>query len=760
MIARALVVIVSILACVSSAAAQQSTTINGSVIDDRTGQPLKGVLLYVENEPVFTETAEDGRFSLTLAPGRHSIAASLIGYALLRTPIDVRPNSTTPLIIRLAEGAGTYTERVTVTGQSRSAAEDSPGGSAVFGRELQNLRGVMLDDPLRAVQALPSATATDDFYSEFAVRGNSFRHVGLTIDGVASHFLTHTVNDVVDGGSIAMVNSETLGAIALLPGSYPQKTGRSLGAQLELLTREGNRDRFRGRVGLSGTSANVLTEGPLPGRRGAWLVSARRSYLDYVIKRIDPEASFAFGFTDTQAKLVYDLTPRHQLQLTTVIGRAVFEEGEPNLASNDNARATSRAWLSIVSWRWTPAAALVVTNKAYTTGERFINVNDVETPLDSGRWVRTGWRSDASYALGRAVVEFGGDLETQSARHTRQRFLGAGNLTLLGDYDETGMAASGYAQVRFTGSRLTVTPGARLDHWSLTHSTTGSPWLNAEYRLDENTLVRGGTGVYRQFAEFDQVFGLNGGGRGLHPERATHVDLGVERRLGRQTRLQVTGYTRAEAHVLWPRGSEPRRLSGGGVYLGRSNAPWVNALNGKGRGVELVLRRDAPSGLSGWAGYSYGRLRYTDVGTGESYWANADQRHTLSLYGHYPLTNRTSTGVKYRYGSNYPLTGYVGEAPAFLGVPGVVQGQPNFYALTDRRNTLRLPAYSRLDVRADHAFLRSSGRRLVLFVELANVFNHTNRRNTPFDVDRAGRVFNATETLMPIIPSAGFVLEF
>ena len=60
------------------------------------------------------------------------------------------------------------------------------------------MRGVMLDDPLRAVQALPSATATDDFYSEFAVRGGTFRHVSLTVDGISARHLMHTVNDVVD----------------------------------------------------------------------------------------------------------------------------------------------------------------------------------------------------------------------------------------------------------------------------------------------------------------------------------------------------------------------------------------------------------------------------------------------------------------------------------------------------------------------------------------------------------------------------------
>ena len=87
------------------------------------------------------------------------------------------------------------------------------------------MRGAVLDDPLRAIQSLPSATATDDFYSEFAVRGNPFRHLGLVVDGIPTRYLMHSVNGITDGGSIAMINSETLGSVSLLPGSYPQRTG-------------------------------------------------------------------------------------------------------------------------------------------------------------------------------------------------------------------------------------------------------------------------------------------------------------------------------------------------------------------------------------------------------------------------------------------------------------------------------------------------------------------------------------------------------
>ncbi len=286
------------------------TAVAGIVIDDRTEKPIKGVLVYVEHQSVFAETDDDGRFSLSVPRGQHTITASVIAYALLQTDIDVAA-APIDLTIRLSEGAGAYTERVTVSGSLRTESDSVPGSTSLHGRELENLRGAVLDDPLRALQSLPAATATDDFYSEFAVRGNPFRYVGMVVDGVPTRYLMHSVNGITDGGSIAMINSDTLGSVALLPGSYPQRTGRRLGAQIDLTTREGSRDQFRGRAGLSGTSAFMLGEGPIGGK-GSWLASVRRSYLDYLIKRIDPEAGFAFGFVDTQVKAVYDLTPRHQ----------------------------------------------------------------------------------------------------------------------------------------------------------------------------------------------------------------------------------------------------------------------------------------------------------------------------------------------------------------------------------------------------------------------------------------------------------------
>ena len=696
----------------SVAAAQPSSgTLTGVVIDERTGRPLAGVLVSVEHQPSFVEADAAGRFTLTLAPGRHAIVASLVGYALTREQVETRAGMNVEITLRLAEGAGTYAEHVTVAGHAPREGEEAPMGSELHGRELQNLRGVMLDDPLRAMQTLPSVTATDDFYSEFAVRGSTFRHVGLTVDGIPSRYLMHTVHGVTDGGSIAMVNSETLGAVSLLPGSYPQRSGRALGAQVDLSTREGSRGGFRGRAGLSGTSATLLAEGPMAGGRGSWLASVRRSYLDLLIKQTDPEAGFAFGFTDVQAKLVYDVAPGHQVQLTALAGRAGFSEDDPDAISrNDPASATSSAWLTALGWRYTPGARAVLTQRLYVTGLRFDNVSNTDAVLDAGRSTDLGWRADGSFAARDGmVIEFGGDAQRLAFEAERLRFLDRVDTpSTLAQDSENAVAASSYAQVRSRlASWLTVTPGARVDYWGLTRDSHVSPWIQAEARLGDRTRLRAASGIHRQFAAFDQVLGVNDGGRALAAERARHIDVGIEHAVVADTRVQLVVYERREQDVLWRRGYEPRRI-GDTIELGRGDAPWVNALDGRARGVEVVVRRDAPGRLSGWVGYAYARARYDDPVARESFWADADQRHTLSAYAHFLLSNRSTIGAKYRYGSNYPMVGYIGEQPSSASTPPLFGGdQSLFLGLIDVRNTLRLPAYSRLDVRQTG---RSTGR--------------------------------------------------
>ena len=164
-------------------------------------------------------------------------------------------------------------------------------------------------------------------------------------------------------------------------------------------------------------------------------------------------------------------------------------------------------------------------------------------------------------------------------------------------------------------------------------------------------------------------------------------------------------------------------------------------------GIEVLVERRSATGLSGWAAYSYGRATQTDPARGETYWSDFDQRHTLNLFGIYRFSPTTSVGGTFRAGSNFPLPGYFERR-----APDVIVG--------GARNQVRLPAYVRLDLRADRQF-HYLGRRLTPFIELLNVFDRVNTGRADGRVNHlTGEAQGFTEPLMRRRVTAGIVIDF
>lgn len=97
-------------------------------------------------------------------------------------------------------------------------------------------------------------------------------------------------------------------------------------------------------------------------------------------------------------KATFDVSARHQLQILTVLGRSVFNEEPENLGVNDEALATSRGWLTAVTWRYTPAPRFSMSQRVYATGMDFRNVNKNNALLDRGNANDLGWRTDVVFA--------------------------------------------------------------------------------------------------------------------------------------------------------------------------------------------------------------------------------------------------------------------------------------------------------------------------------------------------------------------------
>ena len=92
---------------------------------------------------------------------------------------------------------------------------------------------------------------------------------------------------------------------------------------------------------------------------------------------------------------------------------------------------------------------------------------------------------------------------------------------------------------------------------------------------------------------------------GSRPSARTTPTSASSRRSAATARWQVTFYNREERDVLRLPGSE-LRVEDGRLVGFVPTAPWINALDGYARGVEVLVQRRSTSGLSGWVSYSFG----------------------------------------------------------------------------------------------------------------------------------------------------------
>jgi len=405
----------------------------------------------------------------------------------------------------------------------------------------------------------------------------------------------------------------------------------------------------------------------------------------------------------------------------------------------------SRNLLLNAHWNYTPSARLFTQTRVFGLRTDFTNTNRDESILDDGQRTQFGVRHDINY-LARPSHRIEAGLYVRSIRAERfdERFDFFQPERDVLTFSERATEQGYYVQDTYTNERLglSLTGGGRIEHSGLTGETLLSPRAALGLAPGSNWRIRAAFGRYYQFPDFEETFGRLGSPN-LRAERATHYNASVERTLGSRTRVLVEVYDREDANLLFSL-SEPRVEA---EQITFTEFQFRNALRGHARGIELTLQRRSANNLTGWISYSYSKTRLRDEQSHLSFISDFDQRHGVNAYASYRFTETFNLSGQWRYGSGLPI-------PGFLQRIG-----PDLF-LASERNLVRVPAYNRIDVRANKAFLFKKWK-LTLSGEVLNVLNRENLRYAGFDgYGSRGRVFGNLDKLLPILPSAGVAIEF
>ncbi|MBC7896908.1 MAG: TonB-dependent receptor [Cytophagaceae bacterium] len=762
-----------------------SVVLTGVVLDATSRRPIARAEVLLRDSPVRGFTGLDGRFLLRArTAGPHAITVRRLGYqpATLEgvatggesVTIALAPAPYRLAAVTVAPGAFTFLESVPTArfALSREAIENAPFGEDLF----------------RAINRLPGLSS-GDYGAQFSIRGGRHDETLILLDGLEIYEPFHLKD--FNEGALSIIDVETIDGVELLAGGFPAHFGDKRSGVMRITSRTPREDGTHVRLGASLTNAHAMAEGSFAGRRGSWLVSGRRGFVDFLLGMINKKETKAPTYYDAFGTLRYKLAANHSVALNVLTasdrykfgidGTTGFNDTIRTRESANNGYGNSYAWLTLRSLLGSHVSVTTLVSAGKVDATREGDERHVLRPIElysvNGHrdFTLRGVKQDFSYqASDRMALDWGFDLRslradfdwtnrvTQNPDDPTPDTLGFYPRITTRSKQTSGTTLGAYISDRLhVAGPLTLEAGLRYDRATYTGDRDWSPRLHGLVQLSPRNTLRAGWGQYRQrqgVADENAFDRLN---RYFPSEVSRQWTLGFEHQYVAGGSFRVEVYDKAGSRLrpilrnwksglnMFPESSEDRIL----VY------PESNT----SRGLELYHERSLGRRLNLRAGYALAsveeRLRRVDnvndplkLVFDSTHAAPQDQRHALNLDVSYrPATNWTLSGAL-TYHSGWPFT-------EEIGVP--VRRRNGTMDLTVRPDTLwgkRLPAYQRVDVRLTRRRSTANGE-FRFFIEAINLMNRENVLG--YDVFRvrdasgALRLERDVETWFSILPLIG-----
>jgi hypothetical protein len=108
----------------------------------------------------------------------------------------------------------------------------------------------------------------------------------------------------------------------------PAQYGGRLSSVLDVAMKEGNMKEYEFEGGVGLISSRFSVQGPIKKDKASFIVSARRTYIDVLVKPFIPKTSQFYGsgyyFYDLNTKVNYRFSDKDRLYLSGYFGRDVF----------------------------------------------------------------------------------------------------------------------------------------------------------------------------------------------------------------------------------------------------------------------------------------------------------------------------------------------------------------------------------------------------------------------------------------------------
>ncbi|MCW3464345.1 TonB-dependent receptor [Chitinophaga nivalis] len=327
-----------LLAGNSTIAQQQRYTVSGYVKDKQNGESLVGISIGKPGTSLGTITNEYGFYSLTLPAGEHDLQFTYVGYATFKTTVKLQRNIN--LDVKL-EGTSSQLNEITVTGakQEKSVNTLNTSINRLDIQQMKKMPTFMGEvDVLRAIQTLPGVNTVGEGASGFNVRGGNSDENLILLDEAPVYNSTHMM------GFFSVFNPDAVKSLNLIKGGFPAEYGGRTSSVLDIRMKDGNNQHFNVNGGIGNIFSRLSVEGPLVKDKSSFIVAARRSYIDLLMKPFlkGDMKNTKLSFYDITAKANYKFNKNNTLFVSGYFGRDVFGFGKDVNMNWGNTTATIR----------------------------------------------------------------------------------------------------------------------------------------------------------------------------------------------------------------------------------------------------------------------------------------------------------------------------------------------------------------------------------------------------------------------------------
>ncbi len=164
------------------------------------------------------------------------------------------------------------------------------------------------NDLFSQIWILPGVTGLPTGYN-FQVDGGGYDENLLLLDGVPVYHPGH-INSM-----LPVFNGDAVKNIIFHKGFFPTRLEGRLSSVTEINLKDGNKQEHVRTLSLDMPSASLTLEGPLIKDKLSYIVSGRRSWLDFFDNLLSEENRLNHSSYDYNAKLTYNLSPSSSLKL-------------------------------------------------------------------------------------------------------------------------------------------------------------------------------------------------------------------------------------------------------------------------------------------------------------------------------------------------------------------------------------------------------------------------------------------------------------